>query len=126
MSLEPDRGLRVGVGDFWRRHRVLLVGFAFALLVTLFFAVRLVVHAVYWSQHRDAELAEWMTIGYVAQSYNIERDDLARAVGLEPGSGRRLTLAEIARRTGQSVDEIETALLSAIQAERAKDTAGQQ
>ena len=98
----------------------------FALLVTLFFAVRLVVHAVYWSQHRDAELAEWMTIGYVAQSYHIERDDLARAVGLEPGSGRRLTLAEIARRTGQSVDEVETALLSAIQAERAKDTAGQQ
>ena len=126
MSLEPDRGLRVGVRDFWRRHRVLLVGFAFALLVTLFFAVRLVIHAVYWSQHRDAELAEWMTIGYVAQSYNIERDDLARAVGLEPGSGRRLTLAEIARRTGQSVDEIETALLSAIQAERANDAAGQQ
>ena len=92
----------------------------------LFFAVRLVVHAVYWSQHRDAELAEWMTIGYVAQSYHIERDDLARAVGLEPGSGRRLTIAEIARRTGQSVDEVETALLSAIQAERAKDTAGQQ
>ena len=47
-------------------------------------------------------------------------------MGLEPGSGRRLTLAEVARRTGQSVDEIETALLSAIQAERAKDTAGQQ
>ena len=126
MSLEPDRGLRVGVGDFWRRHRVLLVGFALALLVTLFFAVRLVVHAVYWSQHRDAELAGWMTIGYVAQSYHIERDDLARAVGLEPGSGRRLTIAEIARRTDQSVDEVETVLLSAIQAERAKDTAGQQ
>ena len=36
------------------------------------------------AKHRDAELAEWMTIGYVAQSYHIERDDLARAVGLEP------------------------------------------
>ena len=126
MSLEPDRGLRVGVGDFWRRHRVLLVGFALALLVTLFFAVRLVVHAVYWSQHRDAELSGWMTIGYVAQSYHIARDDLALAVGLEPGSGRRLTIAEIARRTDQSVGEVETALLSAIQVERAKDTAGQQ
>jgi hypothetical protein len=73
------------VGDLWRQNRVLLVGFAFALFVTLFFAVRLVVHAVYWSQHRDAELAGWMTIGYVAQSYHIERDDLARAVGLESG-----------------------------------------
>jgi hypothetical protein len=114
------------VGELWRQNRVLLIGFAITLLVTLFFAVRLVVHAVYWSQHRDAELAEWMTIGYVAQSYHVERDDLARAVGLEPGSGRRLTLAEIARRTGRSVGEIETALLSAIQAERAKEAAGQQ
>jgi hypothetical protein len=76
---------------------------ALALLVTLFFAVRLVVHAVYWSQHRDAELADWMTIGYVAQSYDIERDNLARAVGLEPGSCRHPTIAEIARRTGRSV-----------------------
>jgi hypothetical protein len=118
------RGIRVG--DLWRQNRFLLVGFALALLVTLFFAVRLVVHAVYWSQHRDAELADWMTIGYVAQSYDIERDNLARAVGLEPGSGRRLTIAEIARRTSRSVDEIETALLSAIQAERAKGDAGQQ
>jgi hypothetical protein len=112
--------------DLWRQNRVLLVGFAFALIVTLFFAVRLVVHAIYWSQHRDADLAEWMTIGYVAQSYHIERDDLARAVGLEPGSGRRLTIAEIARRTDQSVDEVETVLLSAIQAERAKGAADQQ
>jgi len=87
----------------WRQNRVLLIGFAFALLVTLFFAVRLVVHAVYWSELRDADLAEWMTIGYIAQSYHVERDDLARAVELEPSSGRRLTLAEIARRTGQSV-----------------------
>ena len=117
------RGIRVG--DLWRQNRFLLVGFALALLVTLFFAVRLVVHAVYWSQHRDAELADWMTIGYVAQSYDVERDDLARAVGLEPGSGLRLTIAEIARRTGRSVDEIETALLSAIQAERAEGDAGQ-
>jgi hypothetical protein len=112
--------------DLWRQNRVLLVGFAFGLIVTLFFAVRLVVHAIYWSQHRDSDLAEWMTIGYVAQSYHIERDDLARAVGLEPGSGRRLTIAEIARRTDQSVDEVETVLLSAIQAERAKDAADQQ
>jgi hypothetical protein len=112
--------------DLWRQNHVLLVGFAFALIVTLFFAVRLVVHAIYWSQHRDADLAEWMTIGYVAQSYHIERDDLARAVGLEPGSGRRLTIAEIARRTDQSVDEVETVLLSAIQAERANGAADQQ
>jgi hypothetical protein len=105
----------------WRRNRALLIGFVFAVLVTLFFAVRLVVHAAYWSGHRDAELAEWMTIGYVAQSYGVGRDDLARAMGVEPGFGQRLNIAGIAERTHQSVNEVEEALLAAIRAPRAED-----
>jgi hypothetical protein len=111
---------------FWRHHRGLLIGFSVALVLTLFFAVRLAVHGVYWSQHRDAKLSAWMTIGYVAQSYRVERDDLARAVGLEPGSGQRLTIAQIAEHRKRSVDEIEAALLSAIRAERAEDASGGQ
>ena len=119
-------GTSVRVQHLWRQNRGLLIAFALALLVTVFFAVRLVVHAVYWSRHRDAELAEWMTIGYVAQSYRVERDDLARAVGVEPGSGQRLTIAGIAERTDQSVNEVEAALLAVIRARRAEDAPGEQ
>jgi hypothetical protein len=96
-----------------------LIGFAVALVVSVFF--RLAFHAVYWSQHRDAELAGWMTIGYVARSYHVERDDLSRAAGLEPGSGQRLTIVQIAEHSNRSVDEVEAALLSAIEAGRRAD-----
>jgi hypothetical protein len=114
------------VRHLWRQNRVLLIAFGLALFVTALFGVRLVVHAVYWSGRRDAELAGWMTIGYVAQSYRVERDDLARAVGVEPGFDQRLTIAEIAERTHQSVNEVEEALLAAIQARRAEDVSGEQ
>lgn len=110
----------------WRQNRALLIAFGLALLVTSFFGFRLIVHAVYWSEHHDAELADWMTIGYVAQSYGVERNDLALAVGVEPGFGQRLTIAEIAERTGRSVGEIEAALLAAIRAQRADDVPGTQ
>jgi hypothetical protein len=125
VSSGPSLGVFRHVQPLWRKNRGLLIAFGLALLVTVFFGVRLVVHAVYWSGHRDAELAEWMTIGYVAQSYRVERDDLARAVGVEPGFGQRLTIAGIAERTHQSVNEVEAALLAVIRARRAEDAPGE-
>jgi hypothetical protein len=125
VSSGPSLGAVRHVQHLWRKNRGLLIAFGLALLVTVFFGVRLVVHAVYWSEHRDAELAEWMTIGYVARSYRVERDDLARAAGVEPGFGRRLTIAEIAERTHQSVSEVEEALLAVIRAQRSEDVPGE-
>lgn len=49
------------------QNRAFLIVFGLA-FVTFFFGVWLVVHAVYWSEHCNAGLAEWMTIGHVAQS----------------------------------------------------------
>jgi hypothetical protein len=107
-----------GLRDLWREHRLLLGALVLALVVTAFFAVRLGMHAVYWNQHRDMPIEPWMTIGQVAQSYRVERDDLARAVGVEAGRRDRLTLAQIAGRTGRSVDEVEADLRAAIAAQR--------
>lgn len=106
------------LGYLWREHRLLLGTLALALAVTLFFAVRIALHAVYWSQHRDMPIEPWMTIGQVAQFYEIERDELARAVGVEPGRRERLTLAQIAAQTGRSIDEVEADLRAAIAAQR--------
>jgi hypothetical protein len=106
------------LGDLWREHRLLLGALVLALAVTAFFAVRLGMHAVYWSGHRDMPIESWMTIGQVAQSYRVEREDLARALGVEAGRRERLTLAEIAERTGRSIDDVEADLRAAIAAQR--------
>jgi hypothetical protein len=107
-----------GLRDLWREHRLLLGALVLALAVTAFFAVRLGMHAVYWNQHRDMPIEPWMTLGQIAQSYRVEHDDLARAVGVEAGRRERLTLAQIAGRTGRSVDEVEADLRAAIAAQR--------
>jgi hypothetical protein len=92
--------------------------FVLALAVTLFVTVRLAVHAAYWSHHRDAALAEWMTIGYVAHSYQVDPRDLAKAAGLQPGEHPGQTLAEIAAPTGRPVEDLEAALREGIAASR--------
>ncbi len=58
MSSGPSPGAFRHVRNLWRQHRALLIAFGLALLLTVFFGFRLAVHAVYWSKHREAELAE--------------------------------------------------------------------
>jgi hypothetical protein len=119
MTRSRPAGARSGwLNYLWREHRLLLGALSLALAVTLFFSFRIALHAVYWSQRRDMQIEPWMTIGQVAQSYEIERDELARAVGVEPGRRERLTLAQIAAQTGRSIDEVEEDLRAAIAAQR--------
>ena len=104
-----------------RDHRLLAFAFALALGLTVFLGVRLTVSTLYWSQHRDAPLAEWMTVGFVANSYDVDRVALATALGLDPGQRAHLTLAQIAARTGRPLPEIIAILEATIAAERAAE-----
>jgi len=107
----------------WRHHRGMTLGFALAALLTLALGVRFGVHAVYWSRHHEVALAEWMTLGYVAQSWGVGREDLARALDVAPGTARKLTLAEIARASGRSEAEVEDTLRAAIAAAQVRPEA---
>lgn len=107
------------VNLLWRRHRGLVLALVAACLVTLFFAIRLTVSTLYWAGHRDAALAGWMTVGYVAHSYDVDRLRLAEALGLDPSQRPRLTLDEIAARSGMPLAEVEATVLAVIAAERA-------
>ncbi len=98
----------------------MVLAFALAALLTLAFGVRLGVHALYWSRHHEDALAEWMTLGYVAQSWGVDRADLARALNVEPGAARRWTLAELSRATGRSEAEVEDTLRAAIATAQAR------
>lgn len=91
----------------WRGHPGAVTGFVLAALVTLFFAGRFVVSAVYWHNHQREPVQAWMTIGYVAHSWDLRAPDISAAAGLPPPVKHRpLTIAEIARQTGVPEAEI--------------------
>lgn len=106
----------------FRRHPVLVSAFVLALLLSLFFATRIVVRTVYWSQHRDQPVAGWMTVGYVGKSWGLDPREIDQRAGLPvPENGKPFTLDQIAKDRGLPVDEIISrveAVVAEMQAER--------
>lgn len=97
------------VRTLWRKHRFLFLAFVAALIVTLFFAGRLLLFTVYWADpdHRDQHLEGWMTPGYVAHSYDLSPEVVREVLELDAGGGKRRTLAEIAKASGMTLEEIQ-------------------
>ena len=113
----------------WQRHRLLLGGFLGATLIAMFFAARFLLSVLYWSDpaHRDQPLEGWMTIGYVAHSYEVPRDRLIEILELrppdDPDRKTRPTLERIARDRGQPLDALEKDIKAAIALLRAEEQA---
>ncbi len=99
-----------------RRHPWLALAFVVALGLTLFFATRFVIHAVYWADpaHRRQPVAAWMTAGYVGRSWGLDPRAIDAEAGLPPPDGQPLTLEEIAAARGVPVAEVIAAVEAAI------------
>ncbi len=105
----------------WQKHRLLLVGFSLATLVTLFFLTKFTISVVYWSNHQDTTIETWMPIGYIARSYDVDRDWLTAQTGLPAGEFQpRLSIKEAAAQAGVSFEDMRTRLLTAIEERRAE------
>lgn len=109
----------------WRRHPVLLSAFVLAAAVTLFFALRFTVQAVYWANHRDVVITPWMTLGYVAHSWQVPPDQIERRVGLPRPDGHPRPLSAHAAEQGIPVAELIDRIETAIAAIRAEQEAAQ-
>lgn len=107
------------MNKLWQDNKVLVLGFLAALILTTVLLVRLVADVVYWPKHRDTEIASWMTVGYVAHSYDVDIDALTDALGLETDLRRHLTLKAIAKAQNTSFPDVQKALLKAVAIERA-------
>lgn len=110
-------GFFARLGRTWRRHPVLLTLFPAAFVLTLWFAARSLMFALYWADpaHQDQAIAGWMTPRYVSHSWEIPRDVMLAAIGEEPVvMGGHPTLDRIAAAEGIPVAElirrIETAI----------------
>jgi hypothetical protein len=83
----------------WRRAPwltlAMLVAFVLALVFALRFGVALL-HSV--TLPTDPELAGWMTPRFVALAWDVPPEVILQAVPLDPdGSGRRVTLQDVAQ-----------------------------
>jgi hypothetical protein len=87
------------VAYLWRHDRLAVVAFSAALALTLFFAVRMLVFSIYWSDptHRAQPPEPWMTPRYIAHSWGLDPAEVALALGAVKTPGPRPTLREIAR-----------------------------
>jgi len=106
----------------WHYHRPALIALAAALAIALFFAVRLTVFTIYWSDpaHHEQPLAGWMTPGYVARSWDVPPEVIRAALPARSGTDTHPTLAQIAEAEGLPLPELIAALEAAIDAARAQ------
>ncbi len=103
----------------WNKHRLLLLGFSLATVLTLVFLAKFIFSVIYWSSHQDVVIETWMPVGYIARSYDVDRDWLMQQTGLpEGGYHPRLSIEDAAREAGVSFEEMRARLLNAIQKPR--------
>ncbi len=94
----------------WRSRPYLVSAFLLASALTLFFAVRLLSQAIYWADpaHREQAVEGWMTVGYIARSWDLygpDIDALAK-LPLPDVKGHAQPLVEIAKDRGIPVADV--------------------
>jgi hypothetical protein len=100
----------------WQKNKLAVIVFSLACLVAFFFAVRLTLFTIYWSDpaRRDAVIEGWQTPGYVAMSWKVPRPVVAEALGLAEGEQPRQSLDDIAAARGVSTEALIRDLEAAI------------
>ena len=113
------------LATFGWRQWLLAAVFLVALLATGLFAVRTARYSLYWAQHRTEPIARWMTVNYVAHSYDVPPEALWSALGLPPARppfpAARRPLSDIATAQGKTFDQVKATLEQAIAAARAAE-----
>ena len=110
--------MRGTVKRLWANHPRLLLAFVLASTLALFFAGRLIVSAVYWSNHRLEVVQPWMTVGYVGRSWRLDPREIDAVAGLPAPDGHPQTLEDIARQRGVPVADVVAQVEAAVAALR--------
>lgn len=102
-----------------RRAARWLLGLSLAAMV--FFAVRLAADMVYWNdpRHHDQQLEPWMTVGYVARSWDIDRRSLREALELGPAPDHKSSLGQLAHSRNMEFDAYAEDVMQTILQEKA-------
>lgn len=74
--------------------------------------------------HHDEPIEPWMTVGYVAHSYNLEPKALFSALDLPTGVSDRRTLGDIASAKGVSFEALKSTIEASIGRSRQQSNGG--
>lgn len=98
--------------SLWKRNRVLVSAFLVMAALTVFFAVRSIFFALYWQDpaHWRQPIESWMTIGYVAHSYQVNPKDVEQGLALNVAPRSHRTIGQIAADNNIPFDEVKTRL----------------
>jgi hypothetical protein len=109
----------------WRARPWLTSAFLLACVLTLFFAGSFAYRTVYWAVHAEEKVEPWMTVGYIARSWDLNGREIDRVAGLPlpEVKGRPQPLSEIARDRGVPVSDIIDEVEAAIEVLRAEEAA---
>lgn len=97
----------------WREHRVLSLAFVVALALTVVFLFRIIIGMIYWADpmHQDRAFETWMTPRYISMSFDLPREEVLDALGIQEGELKRpTTLRRISKHTGVSIKDLEAAV----------------
>jgi hypothetical protein len=105
-----------------RTRLALMAAFAVASVLVIVFAVRLMHSAAGWEPGAqvDQPIEGWMTPRYVVHAWHVPPEVVAGALPIEQdGTGRRMTLDEIAEAEGVAPEVLAARIEAAIRAFRA-------
>lgn len=92
----------------WKDHRWLSLAIGICLALTVLIALRMALFWGYWHGHKEVTIRPWMTIGYIARSYDIPKNTIfvffLSKYGLERGNPE--TIEQIANRMDLPEQEI--------------------
>jgi hypothetical protein len=110
----------------WRARPALTSAFLLACAVTLFFAGSFAYHTVYWATHQNEPVRPWMTVGYVARSWDLDGREIDALAGLPMPEvkGHPQTLREIADDRGVPVATVIAEVEAAVKTLLAKKDGG--
>ena len=94
------------IAALYRRSPAAALAFLAACAVTLFFAVRFGQDVLYWRGHEDKPIQPWMTVHYIARSWDVNPSAVDAIVGLSPQDDHAVTLQAVAARRGVPVADV--------------------
>lgn len=94
-----------GLVALMRRRPLLTSAFLIAVTLTAVFAVKAAIFYAYWTDHRQRDIANWMSPNYVARVWKLDIEDIQERLDIMDEELVRRPISAIARQKGGNISD---------------------